>query len=130
MPLNLAGMIQAGLPAMDFSSMPAVAEETQWEEQVGNSLVVREPVGVVGCITPWNYPLHQVCAKVAPALTAGCAVIVKPSEVKPLSAFVLAEIIHELGLPAGVFQLVTRGRPSGGGAPGPHPAIDQNSFTR
>src|SRR5438045_7472439 len=99
MPLNLAVMIQAGLPAMDFSSMPAVAEETQWEEQVGNSLVVREPVGVIGCITPWNYPLHQVCAKVAPALTAGCAVIVKPSEVKPLSSFVLAEIVDELGLP-------------------------------
>ena len=129
MPLNLAAMIQAGLPAMDFSSMPAVAEETQWEEQVGNSLVVREPVGVVGCITPWNYPLHQVCAKVAPALTAGCAVIVKPSEVKPLSAFVLAEIIDELGLPAGVFNLVSGDGPSVGEALAAHPDIDMVSFT-
>ena len=129
MPLNLAAMIQAGLPAMDFSSMPAVAEETQWEEQVGNSLIVREPVGVVGCITPWNYPLHQVCAKVAPALTVGCAVIVKPSEVKPLSAFVLAEIIDELDLPAGVFNLVSGDGPSVGEALAAHPDIDMISFT-
>ena len=106
MPIELATMIQAGLPTMDFASMPDVAERTQWEEQVGNSLVVREPVGVVGCITPWNYPLHQICAKVAPALAAGCTVVVKPSEVTPLNAFVLAEIVDEVGLPAGVFNLV------------------------
>src|SRR4051794_10412091 len=129
MPLNLSTMIQAGLPAMDFSSMPTVAEETRWEEQVGNSLIVREPVGVVGCITPWNYPLHQVCAKVAPALAAGCAVIVKPSEVKPLSAFVLAEIIDELGLPAGVFNLVSGDGPGVGEALAAHPDIDMISFT-
>src|SRR5256714_9662515 len=96
MPLNLSAMIQAGLPAMDFSSMPAVVEETQWEEQVGNSLIVREPVGVVGCITPWNYPLHQVCAKVAPALAAGCAVIVKPSEGKTLSDFLIPGVLDGL----------------------------------
>jgi acyl-CoA reductase-like NAD-dependent aldehyde dehydrogenase len=89
MPLTLARTIQAGLPAMDFGSMAQVASEVAWEEQIGNSLVVREPVGVVGCITPWNYPLHQICAKVAPALTAGCSVIVKPSEVTPLTSFVL-----------------------------------------
>ena len=129
MPLNLSLMIQAGLPAMDFSSMPGAAEEIAWEEQVGNSLIVREPVGVVGCITPWNYPLHQVCAKVAPALTAGCAVIVKPSEVKPLSAFVLAEIIDELDLPAGVFNLVSGDGPSVGEALAAHPDIDMISFT-
>jgi aldehyde dehydrogenase (NAD+) len=129
MPLNLSSMIQAGLPAMDFSSMPAVVEETQWEEQVGNSLIVREPVGVVGCITPWNYPLHQICAKVAPALSAGCAVVVKPSEVKPLSAFVLAEIIDELGLPAGVFNLVTGDGPGVGEPMAAHPDVDMISFT-
>src|SRR5918911_126445 len=129
MPLNLSTMIQAGLPAMDFSSMPAVVEETAWEEQVGNSLVVREPVGVVGCITPWNYPLHQICAKVAPALTAGCAVIVKPSEVKPLSAFVLAEVIDELGPPAGVFNLVTGDGPGVGEPMAAHPDVDMISFT-
>src|SRR5918912_3526145 len=129
MPLNLSSMIQAGLPAMDFSSMPTVVEETAWEEQVGNSLVVREPVGVVGCITPWNYPLHQVCAKVAPALAAGCAVIVKPSEVKPLSAFVLAEIVDELGLPDGIFNLVTGDGPGVGEPMAAHPEIDMISFT-
>src|SRR3954469_8769821 len=94
MPIELATMIQAGLPTMDFASMPEVAERTEWEERVGNSLVVRERVGVVGCITPWNYPLHQICAKVAPALAAGCTVVVKPSEVTPLNAFVLAEIVE------------------------------------
>src|SRR5207249_10751965 len=107
MPLNLSLMIQAGLPAMDFSSMPGAAEEIAWEEQVGNSLVVREPVGVVGCITPWNYPLHQIAAKIAPAMAVGCTVVLKPSEVTPLNAFVLAEIIDEVGLPPGVFNLVT-----------------------
>src|SRR4029077_13832850 len=68
MPLGLARTIQAGLPAMDFGSQAQVASEVVWEEQIGNSLVVREPIGVVGCITPWNFPLHQICAKVAPAL--------------------------------------------------------------
>ena len=76
--------------------MPQVAGEVDWEEQIGNSLIVREPIGVVGWITPWNYPLHQLCAKVAPALTAGCAVVAKPSEVSPLTSFILAEIIDSL----------------------------------
>src|SRR5205085_6018254 len=92
MPLGLSRMIQAGLPIMSFGSMVNLLDELELEERVGNSLIVREPVGVVGCITPWNYPLHQVCAKVAPALAAGCAVVVKPSEVTPLNAFVLAEV--------------------------------------
>jgi aldehyde dehydrogenase (NAD+) len=129
MPLNLSVMIQAGLPAMDFASIPAVVEETVWEEQVGNSLIVREPVGVVGCITPWNYPLHQICAKVAPALAAGCTVVVKPSEIKPLNAFVLAEIVDELDLPAGVFNLVTADGPTVGEAMARHPDVDMISFT-
>ena len=84
-----------------------------WEEEIGNSLVVREPVGVVGAITPWNYPLHQIAAKVAPALAAGCTVVLKPSEVAPLNAFILAEIIDEAGVPAGVFNLVTGTGPGG-----------------
>jgi aldehyde dehydrogenase (NAD+) len=129
MPLHLSVQIQAGLPAMDFASMPTVVEETVWEEQVGNSLIVREPVGVVGCITPWNYPLHQICAKVAPALAAGCTVVVKPSEVTPLNAFILAEIIDELGLPGGVFNLVTGDGPTVGEAISRHPDIDMVSFT-
>jgi aldehyde dehydrogenase (NAD+) len=129
MPLALARQIQAGLPAMDFGAMGQVANEVAWEEQIGNSLVVREPIGVVGCITPWNYPLHQICAKVAPALTAGCAVVVKPSEVTPLTSFVLAEIIDSLGLPAGVFNLVTGFGPVVGEAIAAHEDIDMVSFT-
>lgn len=107
MPIRQARMIQAGLPAMSFSSMPELMEHVQWELEIGNSLIVREAVGVVGAITPWNYPLHQISLKVAPALAAGCTVVLKPSEVVPLNAFVLAEIIEAAGLPPGVFNLVT-----------------------
>jgi acyl-CoA reductase-like NAD-dependent aldehyde dehydrogenase len=129
MPLKLAGMIQAGLPTMDFGSMPALMAEMQWEQEIGNSLIVREPVGVVGAITPWNYPLHQVAAKVGAALAAGCTVIVKPSEVAPLSAFLLADIIDEVGVPAGVFNLVTGVGSVVGEAMSAHPGIDMISFT-
>jgi acyl-CoA reductase-like NAD-dependent aldehyde dehydrogenase len=129
MPMNLSMTIQAGLPAMSFASMAEVMEETAWEERTGNSLIVREPVGVVGAITPWNYPLHQLCAKVAPALAAGCAVIAKPSEVTPLNAFILAEVLHGLGLPAGVFNLVPGYGPIVGEAMAEHPGIDMISFT-
>ena len=129
MPINLSMMIQAGLPAMSFMSMPDCVEQTEWEERVGNSLIVREPVGVVGAITPWNYPLHQLCAKVAPALAAGCAVIAKPSEVTPLNAFILAEVIDSLGLPPGVFNLVPGYGPTVGEAMAAHPGIDMISFT-
>jgi acyl-CoA reductase-like NAD-dependent aldehyde dehydrogenase len=90
---------------------------------------VREPVGVVGCITPWNYPLHQVVCKVAPALAAGCTVVLKPSEVAPLSAFMLAEIVHEARLPAGVFNLVSGDGPTVGEAIASHPKVDMVSFT-
>jgi aldehyde dehydrogenase (NAD+) len=129
MPIKLATMIQAGLPTMDFGSMPQVMAETAWEEEVGNSLIVREPAGVVGAITPWNYPLHQICAKVAPALAAGCTIVVKPSEVAPLNAFLLAEILDELELPAGVFNLVTGLGPVVGEALARHPDVDMISFT-
>jgi acyl-CoA reductase-like NAD-dependent aldehyde dehydrogenase len=129
MPVKLSHRIQAGLPTMDFGSMPEVMAQTNWEEEVGNSLIVREPVGVVGAITPWNYPLHQISAKVAPALAAGCTIIVKPSEVAPLNAFVLAEIVDELGLPSGVFNLVTGYGPVVGEAMAAHPGIDMISFT-
>ena len=92
---------------------PRSGRDVAWEEEVGNSLIVREPVGVVGAITPWNYPLHQIAAKVAPALAAGCTVVLKPSEVAPLNAFVLAEVIDEAGLPAGRVQPRHRHRPGG-----------------
>ncbi len=129
MPMMLSQLIQAGLPQATSGSIPALVEEFPWEEQVGNSLVVREPVGVVGCITPWNYPLHQIVAKVAPALAAGCTVVLKPSEVAPLNAFILAEIIEEIGLPAGVFNLVSGTGPVVGEAIASHPDVDMVSFT-
>jgi aldehyde dehydrogenase (NAD+) len=129
MPIKLSKQIQAGLPTMTFSSMPQLMEQVAWEEQVGNSLVVREPVGVVGAITPWNFPLHQIAAKVAPALAAGCTVVLKPSEVVPLNAFILAEVIEAAGLPAGVFNLVTGTGPVAGEAIASHPLIDMVSFT-
>ena len=113
MPIGLSTAIQAGLPTMTFTSVPDLVEDIVWQEEIGNSLVVREPIGVVGAITPWNYPLHQIAAKVAPALAVGCTVVLKPSEVAPLNAFILAEIIDEAGVPAGVFNLVTGHGPGG-----------------
>ena len=129
MPLPMAKQIQAGLPTMVMGSYAKLVGEFEYEEKVGNSIVVREPVGVVGCITPWNYPLHQVVAKVAPAIAAGCTVVLKPSEVAPLTAFVLAEIIDQAGLPAGVFNLVTGTGPVVGEAIAAHPDVDMVSFT-
>lgn len=129
MPLPLATAVQAGLPAMVMGGYAKIVSEFTFEEKVGNSTVVREPVGVVGCITPWNYPLHQVVAKVAPAIAAGCTVVLKPSEVAPLTAFILAEIIDEVGLPAGVFNLVSGYGPVVGEAIAAHPEVDMVSFT-
>jgi aldehyde dehydrogenase (NAD+) len=129
MPLTLSRMIQVGLPAATFSSQPELVEEIEWEEEVGNSLIVREPAGVVAAITPWNYALSQIANKVAPAITAGCTVVLKPSEVVPLNTFVLAEICEEVGLPAGVFNLVTGYGPVVGEAIVSHPETDLVSFT-
>jgi aldehyde dehydrogenase (NAD+) len=129
MPISLSRMIQAGLPSVTFASQPELVEEIAWEEEVGNSLIVREPAGVVAAITPWNYPLHQIANKVAPALSAGCAVVLKPSEVVPLNAFVLAEVCDEVGLPAGAFNLVTGTGPVVGEAIVSHPETDMVSFT-
>jgi acyl-CoA reductase-like NAD-dependent aldehyde dehydrogenase len=129
MPMVFSQMIQAGLPAMVMGSYVDIVNQFPFEEQIGNSLVVREPLGVVGCITPWNYPLHQIVAKVAPAIAAGCTVVLKPSEVAPLNAFILAEIVDDAGLPAGVFNLVTGTGPVVGEAIAAHPGIDMISFT-
>ncbi len=125
----LSALIQVGLPVNSFKQAAAVAETFQFEEEVGNSLVVREPIGVVGCITPWNYPLHQIAAKVAYAMAAGCTVVLKPSEVAPVDAFILAEIIDEVGLPAGVFNLVSGVGAVVGEAIAAHPDVDMVSFT-
>jgi aldehyde dehydrogenase (NAD+) len=129
MPVWLSSMIQVGLPKGNFKGAADLLGSYQFEEQVGNSLVVREAIGVVGCITPWNYPLHQIALKVAPALAAGNTVVLKPSEVAPINAFILAEIVHEAGLPAGVFNLVTGVGPVVGEAISAHPDIDMVSFT-
>ena len=129
MPLKLSRIIQVGLPASQFGSMPKLMEEVAWEEEIGNSRVLREPVGVLGAITPWNYPLNQIAAKVAPALAAGCTVVLKPSEVTPLNAFLLTEVVEAAGLPAGVFNLVTGTGPVVGEAIAAHPGVDMVSFT-
>jgi len=129
MPLKLSQMIQVGLPTAQFAATPGLMEEVRWEEEIGSSRVLREPVGVLGAITPWNYPLNQIAAKVAPALAAGCTVVLKPSEVTPLNAFLLAEVIEAAGLPAGVFNLVTGTGPVVGEAIVAHPGVDMVSFT-
>jgi aldehyde dehydrogenase (NAD+) len=129
MPVKLSQIIQAGLPKANFGIAAQEVQEFAFEETIGNSLVVREPVGVVGCITPWNYPLHQIALKVAPALAAGCTVVLKPSEVAPVNAFILTEVIEEVGLPAGVFNLVTGVGPVVGEAIAAHPDVDMVSFT-
>jgi acyl-CoA reductase-like NAD-dependent aldehyde dehydrogenase len=125
----LSLLVQAGLPINSFSTAAQIAESYEYETTVGNSLVVREPVGVVGAITPWNYPLHQIAAKVAYAMAAGCTVVLKPSEIAPLDAYILTEVIHDAGLPAGVFNLVTGTGPEVGEAISRHPKVDMVSFT-
>ena len=129
MPIKLAGRIQAGLPIANFANYAKLVKDFKFEERVGNSVVVREPVGVVLAITPWNYPLHQIALKVAPALAAGCTVVLKPSEIAPFNAFVLAEVIDAAGLPKGVFNLVTGFGPAVGEALVRHPDVDMISFT-
>ncbi len=129
MPLKLATMIQAGLPALSFGTLVKILPEFPFEERIGNSLVVREPAGVVAAITPWNYPLHQIACKVAPALAAGCTVVLKPSRVAPLNAFIFAEIIDDADLPNGVFNLLTGHGSLVGEALVAHPEVDLVSFT-
>ena len=129
MPIKLAGRIQAGLPIANFANYAKILGDFSFEQKTGNSLVVREPVGVVGAITPWNYPLHQIALKVAPALAAGCTVVLKPSEIAPFNAFILAEVIEAAGLPKGVFNLVTGFGPAAGEALVKHPQVDMISFT-
>lgn len=129
MPLKLALRIQAGLPIDQLAHCAGLAESFPFSERVGHSLVLREPAGVALCITPWNYPLHQAVAKVAPALAAGCTVVLKPSELAPLTAFLLAEAMEQAGLPPGVFNLVTGPGSGVGEALVRHLEVDLISFT-
>jgi aldehyde dehydrogenase (NAD+) len=131
-PLKFAAAVQAGLPLTVLDGMVELAARatgTAADETLGNSLVVREPVGVVGAITPWNYPLHQVVAKLAPALAAGCTVVLKPSELTPLVAQLLFDAVDEAALPPGVVNLVTGTGPVVGEALAGHPDVDMVSFT-
>jgi acyl-CoA reductase-like NAD-dependent aldehyde dehydrogenase len=129
MPARLSARIQAGAPIAAWDLVADLAAQVAWERRIAHSLVQQVPVGVVACITPWNYPLHQVTGKVAPALLAGCTVVLKPSELAPSSAFLLAEAVQEAGLPAGVFNLVHGSGPDVGEALVTHPEVDMVSFT-
>ncbi|MDA8399321.1 MAG: aldehyde dehydrogenase family protein [Actinomycetota bacterium] len=129
MPQNMSSMIQVGLPIVTFDTTAKAYNALALEEQMGNSVVVREPVGVVGAITPWNYPLHQIVAKIAPAIVAGCTVVLKPSEVAPLNAFLLADLANEVGMPGGVLNIVSGTGAVVGEAIAAHPEVDMVSFT-
>ena len=114
MPLKLATRIQVGSPVHIFAMYAKLAGEFEFETKAGSSTILREPVGVVAAITPWNYPLHQIAAKVAPALAAGCTLVLKPSEVAPLNAFVLADVDQPGGFARGRVQSRERLRSDGG----------------
>ena len=128
-PLAVGRFMHAQLPATTFADMADNIQRFELEKRDGSLMLVREPVGIVAAITPWNYPMHQIAAKVAPALAAGCTVVVKPSEVAPLSAWQLGEILAEAGLPAGAFNLVSGLGPVVGEALARHPGVDMVSFT-
>jgi len=128
-PILLSRKSQAPAGLAHFMETAKVLEHFKFEELKGSSLMRKEPVGVCGLITPWNWPMNQVVAKVAPALAAGCTMVLKPSEFAPLSAHLLAEIFHEAGVPAGVFNLVNGDGPTVGAAISSHPDIAMVSFT-
>ena len=127
--LGFATKVQAEFPIMMIGMNAKFLREATLEEELGNSLVVKEPIGVVGCVTPWNYPLHQVVCKIAPALAAGCTIVLKPAELAPLSAFMLADAAHEIGLPPGVLNVVSGSGRIVGEALVAHPDVDMVSFT-
>jgi aldehyde dehydrogenase (NAD+) len=128
-PTKVARAVQTGVPLQVLSAYVELAGRVEATETIGNSVVVREPVGVVAAITPWNYPLHQSIAKIAPALLAGCTVVHKPSEVAPLTAYAVAEIADSIGLPPGVYNLVSGTGEVVGEALARHPDVDMVSFT-
>ncbi|WP_432155667.1 aldehyde dehydrogenase family protein [Streptomyces sp. bgisy153] len=128
-PIGFSRAVHAAVPIAVAGSYAELAASHGFEETVGNSTVLHEPIGVVAAITPWNYPLHQIVAKAAPALAAGCTIVVKPAEDTPLVAQLFAEAAHEAGLPAGVLNLVTGRGPVAGQALAEHPGVDLVSFT-
>ncbi len=128
-PLWLAKAAQVAAGMAHFATAVEVLKNFRFDAQQGTTLIVREPIGVCGFITPWNWPLNQIACKVAPALAAGCTIVLKPSEIAPLNACILAEIIHDAGVPAGVFNLVNGDGATVGAALSAHPGIDMVSFT-
>ncbi|MDT3688164.1 MAG: aldehyde dehydrogenase family protein [Pseudorhodoplanes sp.] len=128
-PITFATERQATVALFHFEEAARVLAQYQFEQRMGNGIIRREPIGVCGLITPWNWPLNQVASKVAPALATGCTVVLKPSEIAPLSTMLFAEIVHDAGLPAGVFNLVNGDGPTVGEAIAAHPEIDMVSFT-
>src|SRR5580693_7677192 len=128
-PFWLSKAAQATTGLGHFSQAIEVLKTFAFEEPRGKTMIVREPVGVCGLITPWNWPINQITCKVAPALAAGCTMVLKPSEVAPMSGYLFAEIMHEAGVPAGVFNMVNGDGPTVGEAMSSHPGIDMMSFT-
>ena len=128
-PIGYSRMAMVGTPRVVSRSYSKMLEGFEWEHEVRNSLIVKEPIGVVAMITPWNFPLHQIIGKVAPALAAGCTMVLKPSKEAPLNSFILAEIIHEIGLPSGVFNLVSGHGREIGESMASHAEVDMVSFT-
>ena len=128
-PIGYSRTAMVGTPRVVARSYAKILETYDWEEEIRNSLIIKEPVGVCAFITPWNFPLHQIIGKVAPAIAAGCTMILKPSKEAPLSAFILAEIFDEIGLPAGVFNLVTGHGSEIGEYLAKHSDVDMVSFT-
>ena len=128
-PIEYSRMAMVGTPRVVSRSYAKILDGFSWEEEVRNSIVVKEPIGVVAMITPWNFPLHQIIGKVAPAIAAGCTMVLKPSKEAPLNAFVLADILDEIGLPNGVFNLISGHGREIGETLASHPDVDMVSFT-
>jgi aldehyde dehydrogenase (NAD+) len=128
-PLAFAKKSQAAIGLGHLKQMIKVLKDYQFQQVQGNNLIVREPIGVVGMITPWNWPINQIACKVVPALAAGCTMLLKPSEVAPISGLLWAQVMHEAGVPAGVFNLINGDGACVGEAMSSHPGIDMMSFT-
>ena len=128
-PITLAKNAQAASGIGHFATALATLQNYNFEEIRGETVIRKEPIGVVGMITPWNWPINQISCKVGPAIAAGCTMILKPTEIAPLNAILLAEVLHEAGLPKGVFNLINGDGPTVGEAMSSHPDIDMMSFT-
>jgi len=128
-PMWLAKQGQAGSGPQHLKATIKALEKLEFEEERGNTRLLKEPIGVCGLITPWNWPMNQVVVKVAPALAAGCTMVLKPSEIAPLSAYIFTQVIDEAGVPAGVFNLINGDGPTVGAAISAHPEVDMVSFT-